>query len=312
VNPTGRVTRTEVWPELAFADWQGTFTTLQRWLQMLGKTRLALSPFENHYWHVALYLTARGITTSPMPVGDRTLEVELDFLEHVLIATTSDGRAEPIALEPQSVAAFYQKYRAALATLGVPLRMNPRPSEVADATPFPQDRRHSDYDPAAAQRCWRVLTHVDQALKAFRGRFVGKSSPSHFWWGSFDIACTRFSGRRAPTHPGGFPGLPDRVTREAYSHECISVGWWPGSPGGIEAPGFYAYAYPVPAGCPEAVVRPAQASWNAALGEWILPYDAVRNAEDPRAMLLEFFQSTYAAAASLGNWPRAELERSTV
>jgi hypothetical protein len=309
VTPTGRALRTEVWPALPYAEWRDTLATLQRWTQMVGKTRLALSPFENHYWHVALYVTSRGLTTSPMPLGDRTLEIELDFLEHVLIASTSDGRAVPLALEPQSVASFYARYRAVLAELGATVRMYPRPSELADATPFPEDRAHAKYDADAAQRCWRILTHVDQALKAFRGRFVGKSSPSHFWWGSFDIACTRFSGRGAPVHPGGFPGLPDRVTRESYSRECISAGWWPGSEGGIEEPGFYAYAYPVPGGCADVAIRPAAASWNAAMGEWILPYDIVRNADDPHGMVLEFFQSTYEAAANLAGWPRAELER---
>lgn len=312
MSAPGRVLRTEVWPALPFDGWQDTLSTLHRWTQMVGKTRVALSPPENHLWHTALYLTSRGLTTSPMPVGDRTLEVEFDFLEHVLIAGTSDGRTVAVALERQSVAAFYAKYRAALAELGVTMRMFPRPCEVMDATPFPEDHFHKAYDPEAAQRCWRALTHVDQVLKEFRGRFVGKQSPSHFWWGGFDIACTRFSGQRAPTHPGGIPNMPDRLTREAYSHACISAGWWPGTAGGpVQEPAFYAYAYPEPEGCPQAVVAPAECRYDSVLHEWVLPYDAVRSADDPHGKVMEFLQSTYAAAATLGNWPRADLERTT-
>ncbi|HET7225919.1 MAG TPA: DUF5996 family protein [Candidatus Eisenbacteria bacterium] len=304
------VARAEAWPELPLAPWQDTLATLHRWTQIVGKTRLALAPFQNHWWHVTLYLTARGLTTSPMPAGDRTLEIEFDFLEHVLIAGTSDGRTVALPLEPVSVATFYARYREMLDRLGVAVRMVPRPCELPDALPFTQDRVHAAYNADAAQRCWRALAQADRALKEFRGRFLGKSSPSHFWWGAFDLSCTRFSGRRAPLHPGGFPNLPDRVTREAYSHECISAGWWPGTPGGpVAEPAFYAYAYPEPAGCSDAAVRPATGGYHPALREWVLPYETVRRSPDPHAAALEFFQSTYEAAASLGGWNRAELER---
>ena len=309
MSAPGKVLRTEVWPALPFPEWRDTLGTLHMWSQIVGKTRVALSPPENHLWHTALYVTARGLTTSPMPVGDRTLDVEFDFLEQVLIAATSDGRTVAIALEPQSVASFYQRFRGALAELGVQVRMVPRPCEVPVAIPFGENRLTAPYDATAAQRCWRILTHVDQALKEFRGGFVGKQSPSHFWWGGFDIACTRFSGRRAPPHPGGFPNMPDRLTREAYSHECISAGWWPGTPGGLEEAAFYAYAYPEPPGCPQAAVGPAECRYDSALREWVLPYEAVRASDDPHGMLAEFLRSTYEAAANLANWPRAELER---
>lgn len=304
------VARAEAWPELPLAPWQDTLATLHRWTQIVGKTRLALAPFQNHWWHVTLYLTARGLTTSPMPAGERTLEIEFDFLEHVLIAGTSDGRTVALPLEPCSVAEFYARYRELLARLEVSVRMMPRPCELPDALPFAEDRVHTSYDPDAAQRCWRALSQADRALKEFRGRFLGKSSPSHFWWGAFDLSCTRFSGRRAPPHPGGFPNLPDRVTREAYSHECISAGWWPGTPGGpVAEPAFYAYAYPEPAGCSDAAVRPPAGGYHPALREWVLPWERVRRSPDPHAVALEFFQSTYETAATLGGWNRAELER---
>jgi uncharacterized protein DUF5996 len=300
----------ESWPALPLADWQDTRDTLQRWTQIVGKTRLALAPMQNHWWQVVLHLSARGLTTTPMPDRNRTLEVELDFLEHRLVARTSDGGTRTLDLAPMTVADFYTRYRALLRDLGVAVRMWPRPSEMADTIPFPEDRMHAAYDPDAAQRFWRVLLQNHRVLSVFRGRFLGKCSPVHFWWGGFDLACTRFSGRPAPPHPGGIPNLADRVTREAYSHECISIGWWPGGGGApILEPAYYAYAYPEPAGCPEAPIRPEAAGYDLALREWILPYHAVCTAADPDAALLAFAQSTYEAAATLARWDRAALER---
>jgi hypothetical protein len=296
------------WPALPLEGWQETYETLHLWAQMLGKTRLALSPTENHWWHVALYVTPRGLTTSPIPHGRRTFEVAFDFVDHLLVARTSDGETRTLPLEPRPVADFYRDYRALLGSLGIDVHIWPHPSEIDGAIPFPDDRVHAAYDPEAAQRCWRVMVQIDRVLKRFRGRFLGKCSPVHFWWGAFDIACTRFSGRPAPRHPGGVPNLPDYVAVEGYSHECISAGWWPGG-GPVAEPSFYAYAYPEPPGCPEAAVRPAAASYHPVLHEWVLPYDAVRTAPDPDAALLDFLQSTYEAAADLGGWDRAALER---
>jgi len=308
-TPTG-VDVVAEWPALPLASWQDTYATLHRWLQIVGKTRLALAPMQNHWWQVTLYLTSRGVTTSAMPAGERSVEVELDFIAHQLVARTSEGDARTLPLAPRSVAVFYDDYLALLRSLGVAPRIYPVPVEIADVTPFPRDHDHASYDPDAAQRCWRALLASDRVLKEFRGRFIGKSSPSHFFWGSFDLACTRFSGRRAPPHPGGVPNCPDYVTREAYSHECISAGWWPGSIGSpVEEPAYYAYAYPEPAGCADTPIRPRGASYNTTMREWILPYEVVRTARDPRATLLEFFESTYEVAATRGGWDRAELER---
>jgi uncharacterized protein DUF5996 len=300
----------ESWPPLPLDGWEDTRATLHLWTQIVGKTRLALAPMQNHWWQVASYVTTRGLGTSPMPYGDRTVELEFDFIDHLLVARTSDGVVRTLPLAPQSVAEFYEQFLGMLRSLGVEVRIRPVPSEIATAIPFPEDREHASYDAGAAHRCWGALVQIDRVLKEFRGRFLGKCSPVHFWWGGFDLSCTRFSGRPAPPHPGGFPNLPDWVTREAYSHECISVGWWPG--GGfapIVEPAFYAYAYPEPPGCPEATISPAAAGYNLDLREWILPYEAVRSAPDPDAALLEFAQSTYAAAAELGGWDRAALER---
>jgi hypothetical protein len=298
------------WPALPLADWSDTYATLHLWMQIEGKTRLAFAPMQNHWWQVALHPTARGLIAPAMPVGARMLEVEFDFVDHRLVARTSEGDGRTLALAPRTVADFYSEYVAMLAQLGVRFAMWPRPSELPDATPFREDRQHASYDADAVERCWRALAQSARVLQEFRSRFVGKCSPVHFWWGAFDLACTRFSGRPAPPHPGGFPNLPDRVTREAYSHECISAGWWPGNVGGpVAEPAFYAYAYPEPAGCPDAAIRPREASYHPALHEWILPYDTVRRAADPDATLLEFLQSTYEAAATLGGWDRAALER---
>jgi hypothetical protein len=297
------------WPQLPLSGWADTYTTLHRWMQMVGKTRLALAPKQNHWWQVTLYLTARGLGTSPIPYRERTFEIEFDFLDHRLLMRTSDASTQSIPLAPRSVADFYREYIDMLEALGVKTKIWPVPVEIADTTPFTADRVHASYDADAAQRCWRILTHTDRVLKQFRGRFLGKSSPSHFWWGSFDLSCTRFSGRRAPPHPGGIPNCPDYVTREAYSHECISAGWWPGSVGGpVAEPAFYAYAYPEPAGCSDAPVRPPAATYHPTMREWILPYEAVRAARDPEGALLEFLQSTYEAAAERGGWDRTGLE----
>jgi hypothetical protein len=275
------------WPHLPLSDWADTQTTLHRWTQIVGKTRLALAPMQNHWWQVALYVTARGLGTSPMPYAKGNIELEFDFLDHQLVARTSDGVTKSIALAARSVADFYKDYLGLLAALGVDAKIWPVPQEMADTVHFAADREHASYDADAAQRCWRILAHTDRVLKRFRGPFLGKSSPSHFWWGGFDLACTRFSGRPAPPHPGGIPHLADFVTREAYSHECISAGWWPGNVGGpVAEPAFYAYAYPEPVGCPEASVRPAAARYLLAMREWILPYEAVRAAPDPEGALL--------------------------
>jgi Family of unknown function (DUF5996) len=298
------------WPALALNDWQDTFATLHLWTQIVGKTRLAFAPMQNHWWQVVFLPTARGLIAPAMPVGERMLEVEFDFIDHRLVARTSDGRSGEMPLAPRSVAAFYAAYLDLLAGLDVELRYRAKPTEMVEAIPFAEDHAHASYDPDAAQRCWRVVEQSARVFQEFRGRFVGKCSPVHFWWGGFDLACTRFSGRTAPPHPGGFPNLADWVTREAYSHECISAGWWPGIVGGpVAEPAYYAYAYPEPAGCPEAPIRPAEAFYQSDLREWVLPYDAVRRAADPDGMLLEFLQSTYEVAANLGGWDRKALER---
>jgi hypothetical protein len=314
MTPTPRTTAAEAWPALPLEAWSDTYETLHRWTQIVGKTRLALAPMQNHWWQVTLLPTSRGLVAPAMPVGGpgdaRTLDVEFDFLAHELVLRTSDGAVKRMVLRSQSVADFHAAYRALLQELGIVPHYVARPNEVADPIPFDEDRQHATYDPDAAQRCWRVLAQSARVLHEFRSRFLGKCSPVHFWWGAFDLACTRFSGAVAPRHPGGFPNLPDRVTREAYSHACISAGWWPGSVGGpVAEPAFYAYAYPEPAGCPDAVVRPAAASWHLDLHEWVLPYEAVRTANDPDATLLEFLESTYAAAAGLAGWDRPALER---
>ncbi|HET6836868.1 MAG TPA: DUF5996 family protein [Gemmatimonadales bacterium] len=296
------------WPSLPLNEWQDTFATLHRWLQIVGKTRLALAPPVNHWWHVTLYLTARGLTTSPMPSGNRTVEVELDFIDHNLMIRDSDGAGRRIALVPRTVADFYREYMGLLEELGVRPRFGPAPNELEDATPFLQDEQHRSYDRDYAERCWRILSQADEVLQEFRGRFIGKCSPVHFFWGAFDLACTRFSGRAAPEHPGGVPNLPDSAVREAYSHECISAGWWPGG-GPLPEPAFYSYSYPEPAGFSEARVRPADAYYQRDLKEFVLPYQAVRTARRPDQVLLEFLQSTYEAGAKLGGWDRPALER---
>lgn len=299
---------TVVWPPLPLDGWQDTYTALHLWTQMAGKTRLALAPMQNHWWHTALYVSSRGLGTSPIPFGERTFELDFDFLDHRLVARTSDGATRTLPLVAQPVADFYREYLALLRSLDLEVRIRPIPTEMAEAIPFSEDRVHRSYDADAAQRCWRALVQADRVLKEFRGRFIGKCSPVHFWWGGFDLACTRFSGRRAPPHPGGIPNIPDYVNREAYSHECISAGWWPGG-GAVAEPAFYAYSYPEPPGYPDALVRPAGAYYHPVMRLWILPYDAVRVAPAPDAALLDFFQSTYETAADLGRWDRSSLDR---
>ena len=298
----------EAWPSLPLGEWQETKDTLHMWTQIVGKVRLALAPMVNHWWQVPLYVTSRGLTTSAMPAAERLVELTFDFLDHVLRVETSDGSAREIALAPRAVADFYRDFMSTLHALGIDVKIWPHPVEVERAIPFDQDREHASYDPEYATRFWRALVQASRGLHAFRSGFLGKCSPVHFFWGSFDLACTRFSGRRAPLHSGGVPNLADWVVREAYSRECISAGWWPGSPA-VPEPAFYAYAYPEPAGCPEAAIRPEGARYEWNLREWVLPYEAVRTAADPDAALLAFCQSTYDVAADLGGWDRAAIER---
>ena len=295
------------WPELPYVAWKDTCATLQLWTQIVGKVRLALTPWLNHSWHVALYVTARGLTTSPIPYGARQFEIEFDFIDHVLWLRTSDGHFRQLMLRPISVAEFYADVMHALAELGIAVRINEMPNEIPDAVPFSDDRAHASYDRDYAQRFWRVLLASHDVFAHFRTGFLGKVSPVHFFWGSFDLAVTRFSGRRAPPHPGGVPNLPDSVAREAYSHEVSSAGFWPGG-GPIDYAAFYSYAYPAPGGFALAPVKPVEAFFSKELGEFILPYDAARTARDPEKTLMEFLQSTYTAAADLAKWDRAELE----
>jgi hypothetical protein len=290
------------WPALPYDAWSDTCATLHMRTQIVGKLRLAATPRVNHWWNVALYVTPRGLTTSSMPWRGGAFDMEFDFVDHVLKIRTDDGGAEAIALAPRPVAAFYAETMERLRRLGIDLRIWTRPVEVLDAIPFDRDTRHAAYDAASAHRFWRTLLHADRVLTAFRARFLGKASPVHFFWGSFDLAATRFSGRTAPPHPGGVPNVADWVVREAYSHECSSCGFWPGN--GFGAPAFYAYAYPEPAGFADA--DPGGAGvYNRDLREFVLPYDAVRTAPDPDATLLRFLQATYDAAATLGGWDRA-------
>jgi hypothetical protein len=306
-NVRDRSSDFEAWPVLPLEAWNDTFATLHMWTQVVGKIRLTQSPWVNHSWHVTLYVTARGLSTSPIPYGSRTFEIEFDFVRHQLAIQTSDGLTRVLALGPQSVAAFYLRLMEEMARLDLPVRIHARPNEVPDAIPFEQDETHRSYDREYAFRFWKVLAQSDRVLKVFRSRFAGKCSPVHFFWGGGDLAVTRFSGRPAPPHPGGIPNLPDWVTREAYSHEVSSCGFWPGG-GAIAYPAFYSYAYPEPAGFAEARVRPAAAFYSQDLREFILPYDAVRQAESRDDMLLEFLQSTYEAAATLATWDRRALE----
>lgn len=300
---------TDAWPSLPLEAWQDTYTTLHMWTQIIGKIRLVQTPWINHSWHVPLYLTARGLTTSPMPYGNRIVQIDFDFVGHQLIIATSDGQIQTITLEPRSVADFYAAVMAALAELDIAIAINPLPNEIADPIPFDQDETHAAYDADSANRFWRILLQSDRVFRDFRSHFCGKVSPVHFFWGSFDLAVTRFSGRTAPEHPGGVPNLPDDVAKEAYSHEVSSAGFWPGA--GLGYPAFYSYAYPTPDKFKEAPVSPEAAFFSDAMGEFILPYDAVRAAADPDQTLLAFLESTYAAAANLAHWDQVALRQTS-
>ena len=299
---------TDVWPALPLESWRDTYATLHMWTQIVGKTRLALAPMQNHWWQVALYVTEWGLTTSSIPSGTRTFAVDFDFFEHNLSVKTSDGMARTLPLRPRSVADFYADYLALLRSLRLEVRIWPVPVEVENTIRFPDDRTHASYDAESATRLWRLLIQADRVLKRFRGRFLGKASPVHFFWGGFDLATTRFSGRRAPPHPGGIPNVGKWVMQEGYSHECSSVGFWPGG-GPISEPVFYAYAYPEPDGFRSYPIKPAAGRYSEELREFVLPYEAVRTAASPDEALLDFAQTTYAAAADRGNWDRAALER---
>jgi hypothetical protein len=295
------------WPPLPFAEWKDTAITLHMWTQIVGKIRLVLSPWTNHSWHVTLYVTSRGLTTSPIPYGSYTFEILFDFIDHQLLIDKSDGARRTIPLKPQSVAEFYRTVMKTLSDLELPVTINTTPNEIENPIPFDQDEEHRSYDREYANRFWRVLVQSDRVFKEFRSRFCGKCSPVHFFWGSFDLAVTRFSGRPAPPHPGGVPHLPDEITREAYSQEVSSLGFWPGN-AAAPTPLFYSYAYPEPPGFAQAKIRPDAAFYEAKLREFILPYDAVRSAEKPDEVLLEFAQSAYDAASKLGKWDRDALE----
>jgi Family of unknown function (DUF5996) len=295
-----------VWPDLAYSAWSDTLATLHLWTQIVGKIRLTLTPWLNHSWHVPLYVTARGLRTSPIPFGAEIFEIEFDFVDHRLTARTSRGVERSLPLRPQSVADFLSATIDLLSSMGVAVAINETPNEVPNPIRFSEDRTHAAYDAAAAHRFWRALVQADRVFKLFRTGFLGKASPVHFFWGSFDLAVTRFSGRRAPLHPGGAPGLPDAVTREAYSHEVSSAGFWPGNETFPRA-AFYSYAYPEPAGFRDRAVT-SGAAFDTTLGEFILPYEIVARAPEPDALLLDFLWATYAAAAETGGWDRAGLE----
>jgi hypothetical protein len=296
------------WPELPFDQWSETAATLHMWSQIAGKIRLRQTPWTNHSWHVTLYPTARGLTTSPIAQGGRVFQIDFDLVDHQLVLQTVEGVRRLIPLDSRPVSEFYTAVFDNLKDLGLDVRIHPTPSEMVDVVAFDQDTKPRSYDPEYANRFWRALIQVDRVFKEFRSRFIGKCSPVHFFWGALDLAVTRFSGREAPPHPAGIPNFPDWVAREAYSHEVSSAGFWPGG-GGIDYPAFYSYAYPAPDGFAEAKVKPAEAVWSSTLREFLLPYDAVRTASSPDDYLLEFLQSTYEAAADLAKWDRAALER---
>ena len=295
-----------MWPDLPYAAWRDTLATVHLWTQIVGKVRLTLTPWLNHSWHVPFYVTARGIGTSPIPMGNEIFEVDFDFVGHRLVARTSRGDEDGFPLAPMPVADFDRRVFDMLRGLDATVTIDDTPSEMTGVPRYSQDRVHASYDPEAVHRFWRALVQADRVFKLFRSGFLGKASPVHFFWGSFDLAATRFSGRTAPRHPGGVPGLPDAVACEAYSHEECSAGFWPGNEGFPRA-AFYSYAYPEPPGYRDRAVT-AGAHFDATLGEFILPYDAVRTAADPDALLLDFLSTTYAAAADCGGWDRAALE----
>jgi hypothetical protein len=298
----------DAWPSLPFQEWQDTCATLHMWTQIVGKIRLVQTPWVNHSWHTTLYVTSRGLTTSPVPYGTRTFQIDFDFIDHNLSIQTSDGQIKTIVLAPRSVADFYQELFSRMAEAALDVKINTTPNEVVNAIQFDRDSEHASYDAEYANRFWRALVQADRVFKKFRARFIGKCSPVHFFWGSFDLAVTRFSGRPAPQHRGGIPNLPDWVTREAYSHEVSSCGFWPGSEQ-MPEPLFYAYAYPEPDGFRTATVGPGGAAYNTDFKEFIFPYDEVRRSAEPDEALLRFLQSSYEAAADCGRWNRSELER---
>jgi hypothetical protein len=297
----------QLWPALPLEEWKNTYATLHMWTQIVGKIRLAQTPLINHWWNVTLYVTSRGLTTSAIPYNGRTFQMDFDFIDHTLLIQTSDGSTRTIALRPCSVAEFYQETVAALRSLGITVTIWTTPVEVPDRTPFEQDQQHAAYDPEYAARVWRILAQATRVLTTFRSRFLGKVSPIHFFWGAFDLAVTRFSGRPAPPHPGA-PNVARFVAIEAYSHEVSSCGFWPGG-GSVDTPVFYAYAYPEPEGFKDSRVQPAEAFYHTDMREFVLPYDVVRTAKSPDQVLLSFVQSTYEAAANLGKWDRTSLER---
>ena len=302
MSPFSKSNLAPPWPALPLSEWKDTYDTLHMWTQIVGKVRLALSPLVNHWWEVALYVTARGLTTSPIPYPGGIFEVEFDFIDHQLTLELSDGRVQTLALKPMSVAKFYRTFMGMLHDLAIPVKIWSMPVEVPDPIPFDRDEQHASYDPEYAHRFWRILVTVDTILKEFRAGFIGKSSPVHFFWGSFDLAVTRFSGRRAPEKQGA-----DTIYRQAYSHEVSSAGFWPGS-GDVKGAAFYSYTVPQPSGYPQAPVRPPAAFYDTQLSEFLLMYDDVRQSPSPRRDLLEFLQTTYDAGATLGNWDRANLE----
>ena len=293
----------DLWPALPLESWKDTCTTLHMWTQIVGKVRLALTPLVNHWWNVPLYVTSRGLTTSPIPYRNQAFEIRFDFIDHQLVLQMSDGSRKTLPLAPRPVADFYQEFMRMLHSSGIEVKIWRMPVEIPNPIPFDEDRVHASYDPEAAHKFWRILLSVQPVLEEFRSQFIGKCSPVHFFWGSFDLAVTRFSGRPAPARPGA-----DRITQEAYSHEVSSVGFWPGRAGIIDT-AFYSYAAPEPEGFRNAPVRPESARYDTQLGEFILMYEDVRRAESPAATLLEFCQSTYEADATLAKWDRAALER---
>jgi Family of unknown function (DUF5996) len=293
----------ECWPSLPLESWEDTRATLHLWTQMVGKVRLALTPVVNHWWNVPLYVSARGLTTSSMSCESMVFEMEFDFVDHQLVLTKSDGSVKKLALAPRSVSDFYKELMSMLRSEGIDVKIWKTPVEIPNPIPFDQDHIHRSYDPQAVRKFWRILASSHSAFQDFRSRFIGKSSPVHFFWGSFDLAVTRFSGRRAPERPDA-----DRITREAYSHEVSSVGFWPGS-GDVKEPAFYSYASPEPEGFKEYRARPDAASYRKELGEFLLPYEAVRHSTSPTAAVLDFCQTTYEAAATLAKWDRAALEK---
>ena len=301
------MTATNLWPELPLAEWKDTYDTLHMWTQIVGKIRLALTPLVNHWWNTALYVTPHGFTTSAMSYKGRLFQINFDFIAHLLLIEVDDGSMKTIPLRPHSVAEFYQEMLAALGSLGMPLTIWTTPVEVPDRTPFERDHKHAAYDPEYAQRFWRILAQTSRVFAEFRSRFIGKASPVHFFWGAFDLAVTRFSGRQAPSHPG-VQNCPRFVMVEAYSHEVSSCGFWPGG-GPVNEPVFYAYAYPEPQGFKDHTIMPAEAFYHNGMSEFVLPYEVVRTATSPDDVLMSFLQSSYEAAATCAKWDRHTLER---